>query len=157
MLDVLFDVVLFDFDGVFVESEGIIVQVWQSVLVECGLYFDFMEIVMYFIGQCFDGVLVYFVQQYDFVFLLDFLDVFEICFNVVMIGVIVIEGVVEMLWVFCVVGVFFVIGSNSECGWLYFKLWVVGLIEFVGEYIYDFLWVGGWGKLYFDFYMFVVQ
>ncbi|AAF11182.1 HAD family hydrolase [Deinococcus radiodurans] len=157
MPDAPFDAVLFDLDGVLVESEGIIAQVWQSVLAERGLHLDLTEIAMYFTGQRFDGVLAYLAQQHDFVPPPDFLDVLETRFNAAMTGVTAIEGAAETLRALRAAGVPFAIGSNSERGRLHLKLRVAGLTELAGEHIYDPSWVGGRGKPHPDLYTFAAQ
>ena len=152
-----FDAVLFDLDGVLVESEGIIARVWQDVLAGYGLNLDLAEIAAHFTGQRFEPVLAYLAEQHGFVPPPDFLDLLEVRFNAAMSGVTAIEGAAATLRALRGAGVPFAIGSNSERGRLHLKLRVAGLTELAGEHAYDPSWVGGRGKPQPDLYAFAAQ
>ena len=155
--EVPFDAVLFDLDGVLVESEGLIAQVWQSVLAESGLRLDLTEIARQFTGQRFEGVLAYLDEQHGFLPAPDFLDTLEARFNAAMPGVSAIEGAAETLRALRDSGVPFAIGSNSERERLRLKLRYAGLTELVGEHAYDPSWVGERGKPRPDLYAFAAR
>lgn len=155
--EVPFDAVLLDLDGVLVESEGLIAQVWQRVLAEYGLRLDLAEIAGQFTGQRFEGVLAYLGTQHAFVPPPGFLDTLETRFNAAMPGVTAIEGAAETLRALRDSGVPFAIGSNSERERLHLKLRFAGLTELAGEHAYDPSWVGGRGKPRPDLYAFAAR
>lgn len=138
--------VLFDLDGVLVESEGVIAGVWQRVLAEAGLSLALPEIASHFTGKLFEDVLAYLAGRYGFTPSDDFLITLENNFNAAMNEVTAIEGAAQTLGALRAAGIPLAVASNSEHQRLHLKLRVAGLTELVGKHAYDPSWVGGRGK-----------
>ena len=149
--------VLFDLDGVLVESEGVIALVWQRALAEAGLNVTLPEIAEHFTGQPFGGVLAYLHGRYDFRPPPGFLNLLEDRFNAAMSEVVAIEGAARTLRALRDAGRPFAVASNSERERLHLKLRVTGLAELVGEHAYDPSWVGGRAKPLPDLYAFAAR
>lgn len=137
---------LFDLDGVLVDSEAVIAQVWRAALADEGLDIGTDEISRHFTGQQFPAVLSYLAGAHAFEPIPGFLGGVEERFNAAMGRVPAIEGAAQTLQWLRARGVPLAVASNSERGRLHLKLASGGLRELVGEHAYDPSWVGGVGK-----------
>lgn len=149
--------VLFDLDGVLVESEGVVAGVWQRTLAEEGLTLELPEIAREFGGKQFEDVLRYLAEHYAFRASPQFIPLLEERFNAVMAEVTPIEGAGETLAFLRERGVPLAVASNSEPQRLRVKLKQAGLAELVGEHAYDPSRVGGRGKPEPELYLFAAQ
>lgn len=146
--------VLFDLDGVLIESEGLFAPIWQRTLAEFGLNLDLEEVNRHFTGQQFDPVLHYLEAQHAFTPAPDFLTVLSGRFNEAVTQVTPIEGAADSLRALRSAGVPYAVCSNSEKSRLALKLEYAGLTELVGEHAYEPSRVGGRGKPAPDLYRF---
>lgn len=149
-----FHAVLFDLDGVLVESEGLFAPIWQRTLAEFGLSLPLEEVNRHFTGQQFGRVLGYLEERHGFTPAPGFLTVLSGRFDEAVAGVTPIEGAADSLRVLRAAGLPYAVCSNSEKGRLKMKLAAAGLTELVGEHAYEPSRVGGRGKPAPDLYLF---
>ncbi|GGK88925.1 HAD family hydrolase [Deinococcus radiotolerans] len=149
-----FDGVLFDLDGVLIDSEHLAEGVWVRTLAEHGLPIPANEFSHLAVGQTFPNVLLRLQELHGWTATDAFLPVLEERFNEAFDTVPAIEGARETLLALRAAGVPFAVASNSERGRLHLKLRASGLTELVGEHAYDPSWVGGRGKPNPDLYVF---
>ena len=149
-----FDAVLFDLDGVLVDSEALAADVWVRTLAEHGLPLPLNDFAHLAVGQTFPNVLVRLSDLHGWTPTDAFLPTLETRFNAAFDSLDAIEGARATLEALRRAGVPFAVGSNSERGRLHMKLASAGLAELVGAHAYDPSWVGGRGKPEPDLYAF---
>ncbi|MCD0167396.1 HAD hydrolase-like protein, partial [Deinococcus sp. 12RED42] len=149
-----FDAVLFDLDGVLVDSEALAADVWVRTLAEHGLPLPLNDFAHLAVGQTFPNVLVRLSELHGWTPTDAFLPTLETRFNAAFDTLDAIEGARATLEALRRVGVPFAVGSNSERGRLHMKLASAGLAGLVGAHAYDPSWVGGRGKPEPDLYAF---
>lgn len=149
-----FDGVLFDLDGVLVDSEALAADVWVRTLAEHGLPLALNDFAHLAVGQTFPNVLVRLSDLHGWTPTDAFLPTLETRFNAAFDSLDAIEGARDTLDALRRAGVPFAVGSNSERGRLHMKLASAGLAELVGAHAYDPSWVGGRGKPEPDLYAF---
>ncbi|GGN29446.1 HAD family hydrolase [Deinococcus daejeonensis] len=149
-----FEGVLFDLDGVLVDSEHLAEGVWVRTLAEHGLPIAANEFSHLAVGQTFPNVLLRLEELHGWTASDAFLPVLEERFNQAFHALPAIEGARETLLALRASGIPFAVASNSERGRLYLKLRASGLAELVGEHAYDPSWVGGRGKPHPELYVF---
>lgn len=149
-----FDGVLFDLDGVLVDSEALAADVWVRTLAEHGLPLALNDFAHLAVGQTFPNVLVRLSDLHGWTPTDAFLPTLETRFNAAFDSLDAIEGARATLEALRRAGVPFAVGSNSERGRLHMKLASAGLAELVGAHAYDPSWVGGRGKPEPDLYAF---
>lgn len=149
-----FDAVLFDLDGVLVDSEALAADVWVRTLAEHGLPLPLNDFAHLAVGQTFPNVLVRLSDLHGWTPTDAFLPTLEDRFNAAFDTLDAIEGARATLEALRRAGVPFAVGSNSERGRLHMKLASAGLAGLVGAHAYDPSWVGGRGKPEPDLYAF---
>lgn len=149
-----FDAVLFDLDGVLVDSEALAADVWVRTLAEHGLPLPLNDFAHLAVGQTFPNVLVRLSELHGWTPTDAFLPTLETRFNAAFDRLDAIEGARATLEALRRAGVPFAVGSNSERGRLHMKLASAGLAGLVGAHAYDPSWVGGRGKPEPDLYAF---
>lgn len=149
-----FDAVLFDLDGVLVDSEALAADVWVRTLAEHGLPLPLNDFAHLAVGQTFPNVLVRLSDLHGWTPTDAFLPTLETRFNAAFDRLDAIEGARATLEALRRAGVPFAVGSNSERGRLHMKLASAGLAGLVGAHAYDPSWVGGRGKPEPDLYAF---
>lgn len=149
-----FDAVLFDLDGVLVDSEALAADVWVRTLAEHGLPLPLNDFAHLAVGQTFPNVLVRLSELHGWTPTDAFLPTLETRFNAAFDRLDAIEGARATLEALRRAGVPFAVGSNSERGRLHMKLASAGLTALVGAHAYDPSWVGGRGKPEPDLYAF---
>lgn len=149
-----FDAVLFDLDGVLVDSEALAADVWVRTLAEHGLPLPLNDFAHLAVGQTFPNVLVRLSELHGWTPTDAFLPTLETRFNAAFDRLDAIEGARATLEALRRAGVPFAVGSNSERGRLHMKLASAALAELVGAHAYDPSWVGGRGKPEPDLYAF---
>lgn len=149
-----FDAVLFDLDGVLVDSEALAADVWVRTLAEHGLPLPLNDFAHLAVGQTFPNVLVRLSELHGWTPTDAFLPTLETRFNAAFDRLDAIEGARATLEALRRAGMPFAVGSNSERGRLHMKLASAGLTALVGAHAYDPSWVGGRGKPEPDLYAF---
>ncbi|MFN4251111.1 HAD family hydrolase [Deinococcus sp.] len=149
-----FDAVLFDLDGVLVDSEALAADVWLRTLAEHGLPLPLNDFAHLAVGQTFPNVLVRLSELHGWTPTDAFLPTLETRFNAAFDTLDAIEGARATLEALRRAGMPFAVGSNSERGRLHMKLASAGLAGLVGAHAYDPSWVGGRGKPEPDLYAF---
>ncbi|GHF31437.1 HAD superfamily hydrolase (TIGR01509 family) [Deinococcus metalli] len=141
-----FAAVLFDLDGVLIDTETIIGALWAEIFAGHDLQFSAAEITRLTSGQRFEGVLRQLDEERGWKAPEDFLPMINERFNGAFAHVPLIAGADETLRALRAAGIPFAIASNSERNRLHLKLAGAGLAELVGEHAYDPSVVGGVGK-----------
>ncbi|PIH00347.1 beta-phosphoglucomutase [Deinococcus sp. UR1] len=145
---------LFDLDGVLVDSEALAADVWVRTLAEHGLPLRLNDFAHLAVGQTFPNVLVCLSELHGWTPTDAFLPTLETRFNAAFDRLDAIEGAHATLEALRRAGVPFAVGSNSERGRLHMKLASAALSGLVGAHAYDPSWVGGRGKPEPDLYAF---
>ncbi|MCD0177523.1 HAD family phosphatase, partial [Deinococcus sp. 14RED07] len=109
-----FDAVLFDLDGVLVDSEALAADVWVRTLAEHGLPLPLNDFAHLAVGQTFPNVLVRLSELHGWTPTDAFLPTLETRFNAAFDTLDAIEGARATLEALRRVGVPFAVGSNSE-------------------------------------------
>lgn len=149
-----FSAVLFDLDGVLVDTETIIGELWADIFTGHGLDLTASEITRLTSGQRFEGVMQALDEQRGWKAPEDFLPMLDQRFNGAFSHVPPIEGAAETLRALQTAGIPFAIASNSERGRLHMKLRGAGLDDLVEPHAYDPSYVGGLGKPAPDLYLY---
>ncbi len=142
----LFDAVLFDLDGVLVDTEALIGELWADIFAGHDLHLSRQEITRLTSGQRFEGVLEQLETQRGWKAPEDFLPLLDRRFNTAFDHVPAIPGAHETLRALRGAGWPFAVASNSEKHRLKMKLDGAGLAALVGAHAYDPSLVGGKGK-----------
>lgn len=146
MPELEFAAVLFDLDGVLVDTETIIGALWAEIFAGQGLLLSAAEITRLTSGQRFEGVLRALEEGRGWKAPEDFLPMLGERFNGAFSHVPLIEGAAETLSALRTAGIPFAVASNSERNRLKMKLDGAGLSALVGPHAYDPSFVGGLGK-----------
>lgn len=149
-----FGAVLFDLDGVLVDTETMIGELWQRIFAEQRLHLSLPEITRLTSGQRFDGVLTALEQERGWKAPEDFLPGLEAHFNAAFTHVPALPGAAQTLQALQDAGVPVAVASNSEHHRLHLKLRGAGLSALVGAHAYDPSYVGGVGKPAPDLYLY---
>ncbi|GGK16155.1 beta-phosphoglucomutase [Deinococcus malanensis] len=149
-----FSAVLFDLDGVLVDTETIIGELWAAIFSERGLDLTPAEITRLTSGQRFEGVMQALEQQRGWKAPEDFLPMLDQRFNGAFSHVPAIAGAADTLRALRAAGIPFAVASNSEKGRLHMKLRGGGLAELVEPHAYDPSLVNGRGKPAPDLYVY---
>ncbi|MFC4425900.1 HAD family hydrolase [Deinococcus navajonensis] len=152
-----FAAVLFDLDGVLVDTETIIGELWAEIFAEQKLHLSAAEITRLTSGQRFEGVLRALETGRGWKAPEDFLPMLDRRFNGAFGHVPQIEGAAKTLQALKAAGIPFAVASNSEKGRLHMKLVGAGLAELVEPHAYDPSCVGGRGKPAPDLYEFAAR
>ncbi len=146
--------ILFDLDGVLVDSETIANTIWVKTLADFGLQVSPHSFMKKSVGKTFPQVLSALLQDYAWEAPIDFLDTLEGRLNNAFDSVPEIEGAKKTLQALTKAGIPFAVGSNSERGRLHLKLGASGLADLVAPHAYDPSWVQFKGKPAPDLYLF---
>ncbi|THF88116.1 HAD family phosphatase [Deinococcus sp. KSM4-11] len=141
-----FAAVLFDLDGVLIDTETIIGALWAEIFAERDLHLSAAEITRLTSGQRFEGVLRQLDEERGWKAPEDFLPMLGERFNGAFSHVPVIDGAADTLRALKAAGIPFAVASNSEKNRLHLKLDGAGLTALVGPHAYDPSVVGGVGK-----------
>lgn len=141
-----FAAVLFDLDGVLIDTETIIGALWAEIFAGQGIDLSAAEITRLTSGQRFEGVLRQLDEERGWKAPEDFLPMLGERFNGAFAHVPVIEGAADTLRALRAAGIPFAVASNSEKHRLRLKLDGAGLTDLVGVHTYDPSLVGGVGK-----------
>lgn len=143
---VTFAAVLFDLDGVLIDTETIIGALWADIFAERDLHLSAAEITRLTSGQRFEGVLRQLDEERGWKAPEDFLPTLEGRFNGAFAHVPVIDGAADTLRALKAAGMPYAVASNSEKNRLRMKLGGAGLADLVGPHAYDPSLVGMRGK-----------
>lgn len=152
-----FDAVLFDFDGVLVDTEHVAHGIWVELLRERGIHIERQTFAERVAGQTMGQL--YSDLKRDFGFAPD--DAFKADLtrriSAAFAQLPPLPGAKETLARLRGRGVPFAVASNSEHEHLRPKLRLAGLEDFFGEHVYDPSYVGGRGKPAPDLYRYVAK
>lgn len=141
-----FAAVLFDLDGVLIDTETIIGALWAEIFAERDLHLSTAEITRLTSGQRFEGVLRQLDEERGWKAPEDFLPMLGERFNGAFAHVPVIDGAADTLRALRAAGMPYAVASNSEKNRLRMKLDGAGLSELVGAHAYEPSVVGMRGK-----------
>ncbi|MVN85955.1 HAD-IA family hydrolase [Deinococcus sp. HMF7620] len=141
-----FDAVLFDLDGVLVDTEALIGTLWADIFAGQGLNLSAPDITRLTSGQRFEGVLKALEEGRGWKAPEDFLPLLNSRFDAAFDHVPPLEGAADTLQALEAAGVPFAVASNSERHRLQLKLRGAGLDEVLAGRAYDPAHVGGRGK-----------
>lgn len=150
----VFAAVLFDLDGVLVDTESRITELWGEILGAQGLQLSAAEITRLTSGQRFSGVLAQLEAERGWKAPDDFLPLLDERFNSAFDDVPLIEGARETLLALQRAGVPFAVASNSQHDRLFMKLRGAGLLDLVEGRAFDPSLVGKRGKPAPDLYLY---
>lgn len=149
-----FRAVLFDLDGVLVDTEAIVGALWAEIFAGQDLHLTPTEITRLTAGQRFEGVLRQLEAERGWQAPEDFLPQLGAHFDRAFDHVPLIEDAAATLLALRGAEVPFAVASNSERHRLHLKLRGAGLTELAGEHAYDPSLVGGRGKPLPDLYLY---
>lgn len=152
-----FDAVLFDLDGVLIDTESSITTLWAEIFAGHNLHFTRQEITRLTAGQRFEGVIRQLDEQRGWKAPDDFLPMLDERFNSAFEHVPVIEGAAATLNALQQAGIPFAVASNSEHHRLFLKLEGAGLLHFFPQRAFDPSLVGGVGKPAPDLYLYAAK
>ncbi|WP_135227758.1 HAD family hydrolase [Deinococcus fonticola] len=132
-----FAAVLFDLDGVLIDTESSITALWAEIFAGYDLHFTRQEITRLTAGQRFSGVLQQLEEQRGWKAPEDFLPMLDERFNRAFEEVPVIEGAAETLAALKRTGLPFAVASNSQHNRLFMKLEGAGLLPAFQGRAYD--------------------
>ena len=153
----IFDAVLFDMDGVLVDSEMVSGQVWTQTLAEHGLSFTEPEFMARAVGSSVPNLYAGLERDHGWVRPEAFEPALEARLTDAFSVVGEVPGAAQTLRALAAAGVPFAVGSNSTRDRLHLKLKAAGLADLIGAHAYDPLHVGGLGKPLPDLYLFAAQ
>lgn len=148
-----FGAVLFDLDGVLVDSEGLANTVWVELLAEHGLTLDRTVLMARAVGSTHAALFDWLRGEYRWERPASFLPELDARLAQAFNATPVIEGARETLQALMAAGLPFAVASNSLRSRLHLKLGAAGLAELVGDHAYDPAHVGGRGKPFPDLYV----
>lgn len=148
-----FDAVLFDLDGVLIDTETSITTLWAEIFAGHDLHFTPQEITRLTAGQRFEGVIRQLEQQRGWKAPEDFLPMLDKRFNAAFEHVPVIPGAVETLDALQHAGIPFAVASNSQHNRLFLKLRGANLLPHLEGRAFDPSLTGGVGKPAPDLYL----
>ncbi|UQN05811.1 HAD family phosphatase [Deinococcus sp. QL22] len=147
------DAVLFDLDGVLVDSELLAANVWVDLLAEHGLTMNRENFMARAVGTTHAALFDWLSTDHGWQRPDTFTDVMDARLAAAFQAVPAIEGARETLDALNAAGLPFAVASNSERTRLHLKLASAGLAELVGQHAYDPASVGGRGKPQPDLYL----
>ena len=153
----IFDAVLFDMDGVLVDSEIVSGRVWTQTLAEHGLSFTEAEFMAQAVGSSVPNLYAGLERDHGWKRPDTFEPALEARLTDAFSVVAEVPGAAQTLRALAAAGVPFAVGSNSTRDRLHLKLKAAGLAELVGIHAYDPSNVGGRGKPLPDLYVFAAQ
>lgn len=137
MTHLSFQAVLFDLDGVLIDTEASITALWAEIFAGHDLHFTPQEITRLTAGQRFEGVLHQLEEQRGWRAPEDFLPMLDERFNRAFEHVPVIDGASQTLAALERAGIPFAVASNSEHNRLFLKLEGAGLFPFLQGRAFD--------------------
>lgn len=149
-----FAAVLFDLDGVLVDSELLGNAVWLELLAEHGLTLDQETLMRRAVGSTHRALFDWLQAEYGWAQPEGFLPELDARLARAFTATPAIEGAAATLHALRAAGIPFAVASNSLRARLLLKLAAAGLAELVGEHVYDPAHVGGRGKPAPDLYAF---
>lgn len=149
-----FDAVLFDLDGVLVNSELLANAVWVELLAERGLTLDRAAFLARAVGGTHQALFAWLRADHGWEQPAGFLPELDARLARAFTATPAIEGAAATLRALSAAGLPFAVASNSQRGRLHLKLGAAGLAELVGDHAYDPAHVGGRGKPLPDLYAF---
>lgn len=141
-----FEAVLFDLDGVLIDTETTISALWAEIFAGHDLHFSREEITRLTAGQRFTGVIGLLEEQRGWKAPEDFLPMLDERFNQAFAHVPLIEGARETLSALQGAGLPFAVASNSQRNRLFLKLEGAELLPYFQGRAFDPSLVGGIGK-----------
>ncbi|WP_425147487.1 HAD family hydrolase [Deinococcus sp.] len=156
-MTVPFAAVLFDLDGVLVDSEVLANRVWVAQLAEHGLHLSHAEFLARSVGRTYPVLYAELERDYGWQPPDGFDALNDAALALAFEGVPEIEGAGETLRALRAAGVPYAAASNSRRDRLDLKLRVAGLSELLGDHSYDPAQVGGRGKPLPDLYRHAAQ
>ncbi|BDP40801.1 beta-phosphoglucomutase [Deinococcus aetherius] len=148
-----FDAVLFDLDGVLVDSEALANAVWTQALAEHGLRLDPEALLARAVGGTHEALFDWLRAEHGWERPGTFIPLLDERLAAAFQTTPAIEGAADTLRALGASGLPFAVASNSQRGRLHLKLAAAGLAELVGEHAYDPAHVGGRGKPLPDLYL----
>ena len=152
-----FDAVLFDLDGVLVDTEALIGELWAEIFAGQNLAFSAEEITRLTSGQRFEGVLHQLETGRGWKAPEDFLPMLNDRFNNAFGHVPLIEGARETLLALQAAQIPFAVASNSEHNRLKMKLDGAEIADLLAGRAFDPSLVGGKGKPSPDLYLYAAE
>lgn len=153
----LFSAVLFDLDGVLVDSEVLANRVWVEQLAEHGLLFTHQEFMARSVGRTYPVLYGELHRDFGWTPPEDFAARNDSALAAAFASVPAIEGAEETLKALEAAGIPVAVASNSRRDRLDLKLSVSGLAPFIGPHAYDSEQVGGRGKPLPDVYEYAAK
>jgi len=153
----IFDAVLFDMDGVLVDSEVVAGQVWVQTLGEHGLKLDHADYMARAVGSTVPNLYAGLARDHGWAPAPEFEQHLADRLAEAFAAVQEVPGAAQTLQALKSAGVAFAVASNSLREKLGPKLRAAGLTELVGAHAYDPAHVGGRGKPLPDLYRFAAQ
>lgn len=147
-----FGAVLFDLDGVLVDSEALASAVWVELLAEHGLTLDRAVFMARAVGSTHAALFDWLQEEHGWRQPAGFLPALDARLAAAFHATPAIEGAVRTLRALSAAGLPFAVASNSLRSRLHLKLEAAGLAALVGEHAYDPAHVGGRGKPLPDLY-----
>lgn len=152
-----FDAVLFDFDGVLVDTEHVAHGIWVDLLAEHGIHIEHQEFGRRVTGQTLATMTEGLRRDYGFDYTPEFETEITRRVSAAFAQLPPLPGAKDILQKLRGRGVPFAVASNSEHAHLRPKLRQAGLEELFGEYVFDPSYVGGRGKPQPDLYRYAAQ
>lgn len=153
----IFDAVLFDMDGVLVDSEVVSIGAWRQTLAEHGLTFSEREFMARAVGSSVPNLYAGLERDHGWTRPDSFEDTLETRLTGVFAVVEEVPGAALTLQALQAAGLPFAVASNSVRDRLHLKLGAAGLAELVGAHAYDPAHVGGRGKPKPDLYRYAAE
>ena len=152
-----FSAVLFDLDGVLVDSEVLANRVWVDLLAEHGLLFTHQEFMARSVGRTYPVLYGELHRDFGWTPPEGFAARNDSALAAAFASVPAIEGAEETLQALKKAGIPVAVASNSRRDRLDLKLSVAGLAPFIGTHAYDSEQVGGRGKPLPDVYEYAAK
>ncbi|UWX62705.1 HAD family hydrolase [Deinococcus rubellus] len=153
----IFDAVLFDMDGVLVDSEVVAGRVWLQTLGEHGLTLDHADYMTRAVGSTVPNLYAGLARDHGWTPAPEFEQQLAERLAEAFAAVQEVPGAAQTLQALKAVGVPFAVASNSLREKLRPKLKAAGLDKLIGAHAYDPAHVGGRGKPLPDLYLFAAQ
>lgn len=152
-----FDAVLFDLDGVLIDTETMAAREWVNLLAEHELHFELKEFMALVAGRTHRDIFAWLQREYGWTRPDTFSGELDHRLMAAFGNTPRIEGALETLLALRAAGIPFAIASNSLRSRLHRKLEAAGLAAVVGQHAYDPAHVGGRGKPLPDLYIFSAE
>ena len=151
------EALLFDMDGVLVDSELISGRVWVQTLAEHGLKVRQAEFMARAVGSSVPNLYARLERDHGWIRPLEFEPALERRLSEAFLQAQEVPGAALTLKALQAAGIPFAVGSNSTRQRLHLKLRAAGLSELIGQHAYDPLHVGGRGKPLPDLYRYAAD